>query len=522
MNSTSQKDWLYECFDAVDFTIYADFNCPFSYALNERLFAFGLENRVDFRLIQHKPEADRDKIDLTILSELTTEVAEVRRRMPSIKINPPMFRPNTAPPIALIYKISREDPFQAAQLRHRIFRALWVDGEDISDPDMLASLLLDLDIELRSTRVVLNNQELTAWQSEWENNIEFNRNLPVIVSEKGETVIGSLLEPELDAFLESGTLISENISNRLWQPMRRQRVLVLENDADCVRSIVEQMHDAQVEIVEDIIALIAHARNLGMPDLLVVTAALIENVDGADWWRNATNSDPDLEVPILCMLDQHGPEAEAQAFSYGATDLIVKPFHPRLLRTRLNTYLELRQLQLKFKQIGRVDALTSIGNRLVFDERLQIEWGRSSCSGEPLALLMIDIDRLRAYNESFGHLRGDECIVEVAQRLDGCMQRSGDLLARYEGGLFAALLPKIKQDDALKIARNCELVVGSAKLPHPTSTIAPHVSVSIGVAAMIPIPGKSSSILVEQAEIALYQAKREQKVRVSAFEDLED
>ena len=518
MNNTTHRDWLHECFDAVDFTVYADFNCPFSYALNERLFALGLENRVDFRLIQHKPEADRDKIDLTVLSELTTEVAEVRRRIPSIEINVPMFRPNTAPPTALVYKINREDPFQAVQLRRRIFRALWVDGQDISDADLLASLLLDLDIELSSTKVALNNQELTAWQSEWENNIEFDRNLPIIISENGETVIGSLLEPELDAFLESGSLVSEEVSSRLWQAPRRQRVLVLENDADCVRGIVEQMHDTQVEVVEDIIALIAHARNLGMPDLLVVNAGLIENVSGADWWRNATNSDPDPAVPILYLLDEPGTEIEAAAFANGATDVIAKPFHPRLLRTRLNTYLESRRLQLKLQQIARVDALTSISNRIEFDDRLMAEWGRGSRAGESLALLMIDVDRLRAYNDSFGHLRGDECLIDIAQLLTSCMQRSGDLVARYQGGLFAALLPGIKLDSALKIARDCERVVARAKHPHPASSVAPHVSVSIGVTAMVPIPDKNSSILVEQAEIALYQAKRQRHYRVSAFD----
>ena len=519
MTDSTHKEWLHEYFDALDFTVYADFNCPFCYALNERLFALGLENRVDFRLIQHKPEANRENIDLTVLSELTTEVAEVRRRLPSVEINIPMFRPNTAPPTALVYKISREDPFQAVQLRRRIYSALWVDGQDISDADLLASLLLELDIELSSTKVALSNADLCSWQSEWENNIEFDRQLPILISESGETVIGSLLEPELDAFLASGSLVSEEVSSRLWQPPRRQRILVLENEAECVRSIVEQMHDAQVEVVDDIIALIAHVRNLGTPDLLLANADLIQNVDGPDWWRNATNSDPDPAVPVIYLLNQSEPKAQAVAFAGGATDLITKPFHPRLLRTRLNTYLESRRLQLKFKQIARVDALTSISSRLEFDDRLTAEWGRNSRSGESLAVLMIDVDRLRAYNDSFGHLQGDECLVDIAQRLSGSLQRSGDLVARYEGGLFAALLPGTELNSALKVARDCEQIVAQAERPHPTSTVAPRVSISIGVSAMVPMPDKPSSLLLEQAEIALYQAKQQRRSRVCAFEE---
>jgi diguanylate cyclase (GGDEF)-like protein len=84
------------------------------------------------------------------------------------------------------------------------------------------------------------------------------------------------------------------------------------------------------------------------------------------------------------------------------------------------------------------------------------------------------------------------------------------------------LLPGIKLNNALKIARDCEQVVAGARHPHPASSVAPHVSVSIGVTAMVPIPDKSSSILVEQAEIALYQAKRQRQFRISAFEGPSD
>ena len=518
MSNTTHREWLYECFDAVDFTIYADFNCPFCYALNERLFALNLEYRVDFRLVQRLPDSAREKIDLGLLSELTTEVAEVRRRMPSVEINIPMFRPNTAPPTALVYKISREDPFQAARLRRRIFRALWVDGQDISDADLLASLLLELDIELSSNQVTLNDAELMAWQSEWSNNTAFDRNLPIIISDSGETLIGSMLEPELDAFLKSGSLVSEESSSSLWQPPRRQRILVLDNDAKSLRIIVEQMHDAQVEVAEDIIGLIAYARNLGMPDLLLVNAALLDGVSGPDWWRNSTNTDPDPIVPIIMLLDQASVELEAAAFAAGASDVISKPFHPKLLRSRLNTYLQARRLQQKFNQIARVDALTSISNRREFDARLSAEWGRSSRAGESLALMMIDIDRLRAYNDSLGHLRGDECLINVAEKLDGCLQRAGDLVARYDGGLFTALLPGIGLDSALKMARDCEQIIADAKHPHPASTVSPHVSVSIGVTAMVPEREKNSTLLLEQAEIALYQAKQQQRIRVCAFE----
>lgn len=517
MSHTTQKERLFECFGAVSFTVYADFSCPFCYSLNERLFALNLEHRVDFRMIREASGKHIEKDSLELLSELTTEVAEVRRRAPSIEINVPMLRPGSAAAAALVYAISREDPIEAARLRRRIYRALWIDGQDISDPHTLAALLLELDIELASP-YALSNAELSAWQSEWANNTEFDRNLPVVISESGETVIGFPLEPELDAFLNSGSLVSDKVAMGLWEPQKRQRILVLDNDAPSLRTIVEQMHDIQVEMVEDYIGLIAHARNLGMPDLLIVNTALVGILSGSDWWRNSTNTDPNPAMPIIHILEQQTTAAEAAAFEAGAADVIARPFHPRLLRSRLNSHLRARRAQLQFNNISRVDALTSICNRQEFDSRLLAEWGRGARAEDSLALLMIDVDGLRAYNDSLGHLRGDECLVTVAQLLGGCMQRSGDLIARYSGGLFVALLPGVGIDSALKVARDCQQAITDAGIPHPASSIAACVTVSIGVAAMVPIYDKSYTLIIEQTEIALYQAKQDSCEPVCAFD----
>ncbi len=517
MHSVTQKELLFECFGTVYFTVYADFNCPFCYALNERIFAMDLDHTIDFRLIQHAPETHSKQGSLELLSELTMEVAEVRRRLPSTEINIPVFRPNSAAATSLVYAIGRDDPVEAARLRRAIFRALWVDGQDISDPDILAFLLLELDIELPSRRD-LSNIELTAWQSEWANNSEFDRNLPVVISESGETAIGFLLQPELDAFLESGSMISDNVVDDVWQPQKRQRILVLDNDAQSLRMIVEQMHDAQVEVVEDFIGLIAHARNLGMPDLLLVNASFIENVSGSDWWRNVTNSDPNPATPIIHILDKQTPVAEAAAFAAGAADIVAKPFHPKLLRSRLNSHLQARRSQQKIINDSHVDALTSICNQREFDSQLSREWSRSARTGTSLALLMIDVDKLRAYNDTYGHLHGDDCLVTVAQELCKCLRRCEDLVARYKGGLFTALLPGIETEGALTVAQGCAQAIVDAKIPHPASSVASHVTLSIGVASMVPMHEQSYTLIVEQAENALYQAKQKNSSAVCAFD----
>jgi diguanylate cyclase (GGDEF)-like protein len=116
-------------------------------------------------------------------------------------------------------------------------------------------------------------------------------------------------------------------------------------------------------------------------------------------------------------------------------------------------------------------------------------------------------------------LRGDECLVSVAQLLGSRMQRCGDMMARYGGEVFVSLLPGVDVNGALKVAQECQQAIAGAKIPHSTSPIAPYVTVSIGVAAMLPIYEKSCTLIIEQAEVALYQSKQEGRNRVCAFDN---
>jgi diguanylate cyclase (GGDEF)-like protein len=500
------------------FTVYADFNCPFCYALNERLHAMELEERVDFRCIEHAPGVSSADAGFDALSKLADEVAELRRRSPSTQINLPMFRPNTAAAVALANAVDGNDRRQAARLRRRIFRALWIDGEDISQPELLAQMLNDLEIE--------PPQESAAgaagsgkWQQQWESSPDFEQAIPVVISDRGETVVGYPLEPELEVFLETGSVVTERSPAAGIQAADRQRILMLDNDIDSLRMLIEQVPEAQVEVVSDFPGLVASAVNHGVPDLVVVNTALLGGVDNVDWWRDSTDSDLDSTLPVVFISDDASSEAEVAAFEAGAADFLPRPLHPRVLQARIRTHLRARRNQQQLKNIARIDALTSICNRREFDLRLISEWGRGARSEHSLALLMIDVDLFKQYNDHYGHLRGDDCLVKVAQILSSCVQRAGDLIARYGGEEFVVLLPDVGLEGATRVARACVKAIFDARMPHDSSTVAPWVTVSIGVAAMQPIYEKSCTLLVEQADIALYQAKQDGRNRVRRFEN---
>jgi diguanylate cyclase (GGDEF)-like protein len=496
------------------FVVYADFNCPFCFALNERLHAMDLDHRVEFRCIENFPSASSDTADFDLLAALTGEVAELRRRAPSIQINLPLFRPNTAAAVDLANRVYLSDPVQAARLRRGIFRALWIDGQDISRPAVLETLLEDLEIEVPDTA----EAGAPDWRREWDSQPEFDHSIPILLSARGETVVGFPLEPELTAFLETGSMVSDLPTSPLAGAAGdRQRILVLDNDADTLRMVIEQVPEAQIEVVRDFTGLVVPALNNGVPDLVLANTALLGGVSSVDWWRESAASDLDGALPVIFVSSDASTEAEVAAFEAGAADFIARPLHPRVLRARIRTHLRARRTQSQLKNIARIDALTSICNRREFDLRLLSEWGRGARSGLPLAVLMIDVDQFKEYNDQHGHLRGDDCLVKVAQVLSNCVQRAGDLIARYGGEEFVILLPGVDLDGAGSVADACLDALREARIPHSASSVSPYLSISIGVAALQPAHDKSCTVLVEQADIALYQAKQEGRNRACLF-----
>ena len=489
---------------AGNFIVYADFNCPFCYALNERMHALGLDDCVDYRFVQHAPRAASRRQGFEVLSELTAEVAEVRRRAPSTPVNVPMFRPNSAAAAKLYATVARLQPDRCVELRRELFHRLWIDGEDISQPAVLDALVERLGLQRAADRET--EDELSAWQQNWADSAEYDRQLPILINDQGDVVVGFPLEPELDAFLQSGTLASGDGWQLSADFIDLPRILVLDNEVDSVRMIVEQMRNAQVEIAPDFATLVASALEQGVPDLVVVDTALIGGIESTDWWRDSADSALDLAVPVIFVSADASNRAEVAAFDAGAADFIAM-------------HLKARRSQLQLNNIARLDALTQICNRREFDLRLMAEWGRSARAGKSLALLMIDVDHFKEYNDHLGHLRGDECLVRVARILSDCMQRSSDLVARYGGEEFVALLPETDTEGALAVADFCRGSIEEAGIEHVTSNTAKVVTVSIGVAAMLPLYDKSSTLLVEQADISLYQAKQNGRNRVCCFND---
>lgn len=178
----------------------------------------------------------------------------------------------------------------------------------------------------------------------------------------------------------------------------------------------------------------------------------------------------------------------------------------------------LRSSRDELDQLSKSDPLTGLDNRRSFDSRLDAEWSRAQRNRETIALLYVDIDHFKAYNDHYGHQAGDVCLAEVAKAIRDSAQRGSDLCARYGGEEFVVLLPQTTQEHALAVAKRVCQAVEALELPHRASPTAKVVTASVGVASLAPTPQMSASWLLDRADKALYTAKDNGRNRVCAFQ----
>lgn len=178
---------------------------------------------------------------------------------------------------------------------------------------------------------------------------------------------------------------------------------------------------------------------------------------------------------------------------------------------------QLAEVNERLKAMVEIDALTGIYNRRYLDNALDEEWRRARRRGSHLSLLMVDIDFFKRYNDTAGHVQGDQCITQVAQCIKGLFHRPGDVVARYGGEEFAVLLPELSREEALSLAHMVCQRVRELGIPHPSSKVAPVVTVSVGVGELMPTGEVEVRDLVRMADDALYRAKRGGRDRAELF-----
>jgi diguanylate cyclase (GGDEF)-like protein len=172
-----------------------------------------------------------------------------------------------------------------------------------------------------------------------------------------------------------------------------------------------------------------------------------------------------------------------------------------------NVSRKLETNAIESKRLSGADPLTRLANRRLFDETLEKEWERAVRGRQPLSIIMADIDRFKAHNDTYGHQAGDECIRQVAAVLKRGVRRPTDLVARYGGEEFAMILPGADIAGAAAVAERMRREVEGIKLAHVKNVVGHDVTISLGVSSIVPDAQASPDALVAAADEALYRAK---------------
>lgn len=253
------------------------------------------------------------------------------------------------------------------------------------------------------------------------------------------------------------------------------------------------------------------------PDLVLLDVVM-PRMDGYEVCRRL-KADPELcDIPVIFITSHFDEADEVRGFELGAVDFIHKPVNPIITKARVKTQLQLKMQTDVLRTISQLDGLTGVANRRRFDEQLSLDWRSCARTQEPLALLMLDLDYFKQYNDEFGHLAGDECLRKVAHVLQQTLGRPYDLLARFGGEEFVVLLPRTELSGARFLAERMLQRVADLHLPHPLTPTG-QVSLSVGLACAVPLEQSSPLVLLQQADDLLYKAKQAGRNQLQSMSD---
>lgn len=253
------------------------------------------------------------------------------------------------------------------------------------------------------------------------------------------------------------------------------------------------------------------------PDLILLDVVM-PGMNGYQVCRKLKQQPITENVPVIFVTGHSDPLEEEEGLEAGAVDFICKTASPKVIRARVKTHLTLKQQTDLLRALTRMDSLTGIANRRYFDETLAVEWRRCAREMKPLSLIMIDIDFFKRYNDFYGHQAGDACLRQVANCISAGFTRSHDMAARYGGEEFVCVLPDTPLEGAEIKANLLLATVIALNIAHEKSDIKGGVvSISLGVATIVPSPGIDPAELILNADRMLYQAKEAGRARAKAI-----
>jgi diguanylate cyclase (GGDEF)-like protein len=311
--------------------------------------------------------------------------------------------------------------------------------------------------------------------------------------------------------------LSVNVGETPFSTQARPRLLVVDDQATNIQVLYQILaNDYQVLMATSgaqALTLCASKK----PDLVLLDLIMPE-MDGYQVCQRLKADPTTRDIPVIFITAQTDESAEEMGFDLGAVDFISKPINPRIVRARVKTHLTLKAQSDLLRSWAYLDGLTGVHNRRFFDERVAAEMGRASRNRSALSLVMLDVDFFKRFNDRYGHQAGDDCLRRVANTLRDSLMRAGDHIARYGGEEFVCLLPDTGFVGAMQIAEQIRHEIIGLQIVHEDSSVAPFVTVSLGVGTKPEKVSGSANELISVADAQLYKAKALGRHRIEGAE----
>lgn len=297
----------------------------------------------------------------------------------------------------------------------------------------------------------------------------------------------------------------------------RQRILLIDDERFNLNALHGLLREAYKIMVATSGEQGLKAARTGLPDLILLDINL-PDMDGFEVCRQLKSDANTQNIPVIFITALSNPADETLGLELGASDYITKPFNPSVVWARVRTQLRMAEQSKLLERFAFLDSLTGLANRRAFEDRGASEWNRCLRVSAPLSAIMLDVDHFKRYNDTYGHGAGDECLRRVARALSAALSRSGDLLARYGGEEFVVVMPDTGLDGAARVAERLREAVEREHIPHLASSVADHVTMSLGVATAVPLVVGGLATLVAEADRMLYLSKTSGRNRVTGNE----
>jgi diguanylate cyclase (GGDEF)-like protein len=249
-----------------------------------------------------------------------------------------------------------------------------------------------------------------------------------------------------------------------------------------------------------------------IPDLVLLDIVM-PGMSGYDVLQALRANPITKDIPVIFITGLTGEQDEERGLMMGAADYITKPFRNAIVKARIRTQIAFIRQKKEIEQLSLMDSLTNIPNRRRLELQLSIAWDYAVREQGPISILMLDVDKFKVYNDTYGHQQGDELLKSLSRVLSKNIKRGEDLVARYGGEEFIILLPGAKLDDAIEVAEHIRSDVADMVVLTKDGKVT-KATISIGVASICPFCGDTSDNLIAAADEKLYRAKNEGRNRV--------